>query len=443
MLFADMDRIVFAGDSVTDAGSTTPVGEGLFDNLGHGYVRVIENVLSALYPEVHLRITNSGVFGNTSRDLLARWERDVRSLNPQWVSICIGFNDVWSQFHSPTIPDNHISVEAYRENVRRMILSEKPHVKGIFLMSPYVMQSDRTDAMRAMMDAYGAVCRELAEEYDCIYVDLQAVMDAYLRTRSAYTLSWDFVHPNQVGATCIALAWLHMAQATRLDVDALKMAIDRFADGERIVFAGDSVTDMGSVKPVGEGLDDNLGQGYVRVLDNFISAICPEKRIRITNSGVSGDTSRDLLARWERDVHALDPQWLSICIGINDVWRQFDSPAMLDHQVQPEEYRENVRKMILAEKDRVKGIFLMTPYYIEPNPSDAMRARMDEYGTICRELAEEYGCIFVDLQEMFTAFCQIRHSSYLAWDRVHPNKIGATCIALKWLAHCQKETENA
>ena len=72
MLFQDMDRIVFAGDSVTDMGSVNPVGEGLFENLGHSYVRVIENLLAALYPEVHLRITNSGISGNTSRDLLAR-----------------------------------------------------------------------------------------------------------------------------------------------------------------------------------------------------------------------------------------------------------------------------------------------------------------------------------------------------------------------------------
>ena len=35
MLFQNMDRIVFAGDSVTDMGSVNPVGEGLFDNLGH------------------------------------------------------------------------------------------------------------------------------------------------------------------------------------------------------------------------------------------------------------------------------------------------------------------------------------------------------------------------------------------------------------------------
>ena len=42
MIFENGDRIVFAGDSVTDMGSTNPVGEGLRDSLRHGYVRMVE-----------------------------------------------------------------------------------------------------------------------------------------------------------------------------------------------------------------------------------------------------------------------------------------------------------------------------------------------------------------------------------------------------------------
>ena len=212
-----------------------------------------------------------------------------------------------------------------------------------------------------------------------------------------------------------------------------------FQDMDRIVFAGDSVTDMGSQNPVGEGLFDSIGHSYVRGIENLLAALYPEGHWRVTNSGISGDNSQMLLARWERDVRALDPQWVSICIGINDVWRQFDSPAIKEQTISPEDYRENVRKMILTEKPHVKGIFLMTPYYMEPNASDFMRARMDEYGAICKELAEEYGCIFIDLQAMFSKYCSVRHSSYLAWDRVHPNQIGATLIALEWLKHCELE----
>lgn len=125
MIFENMDRIIFAGDSVTDMGSAQPVGEGLFDNMGHGYPRVIESLVTATYPELSIRFTNSGISGNTSKDLLARYERDVLSLNPQWVSICIGINDVWRQFDSPALTDQAVDPVEYEENLRTMIEQAK------------------------------------------------------------------------------------------------------------------------------------------------------------------------------------------------------------------------------------------------------------------------------------------------------------------------------
>ncbi len=210
-----------------------------------------------------------------------------------------------------------------------------------------------------------------------------------------------------------------------------------FENMDRIVFAGDSVTDMDSAQPVGEGLFDNLGRGYVRVVDNMLSVYYPEVLVRVTNSGVSGNTSRDLLARFDRDVVDLNPDWVSICIGINDVWRQFDTPAIVSDQVFPQEYEENVEKMILAVKDRVKGMFLLSPYYMEPNRQDKMRARMDEYVEICRRLAEKYQCRFVDFQKVYEDYCKIRHANCIAWDRVHPNQIGATLMARAFLDQCE------
>ena len=209
-----------------------------------------------------------------------------------------------------------------------------------------------------------------------------------------------------------------------------------FENYDRIVFAGDSVTDMDSSQPVGEGLFDNLGHGYVRVIENRLSAWYPEKFLRVTNAGIGGDTSRDLLVRFQRDVVDLEPEWVSICIGINDVWRQFDTPAILGRQVQLDEYEANIEKMILALKENVKGIFLMSPYYMEPNSEDWMRKRMDEYGEVCKRLSEKYGCIFIDLQHMFDVYFKYRHSCFIAWDRIHPNQIGATLIAREFLKYC-------
>ena len=209
-----------------------------------------------------------------------------------------------------------------------------------------------------------------------------------------------------------------------------------FDNYDRIVFAGDSVTDMGSVQPVGEGLFDNLGHSYVRVIENFLVACYPELNIRVTNSGTSGNTSRDLLERFDRDVVDLKPNWVSICNGINDVWRQFDTPALTDACVLPDEYEKNLETMILKVKDSVKGIFILSPYYMEPNRNDMMRARMDEYVAICEKLAEKYGCKFVNFQQMYENFFKIRHSSCIAWDRVHPNQMGATLMAREFLKKC-------
>ena len=206
---------------------------------------------------------------------------------------------------------------------------------------------------------------------------------------------------------------------------------------DRIVFAGDSVTDMGSTNPVGEGLFDNVGRSYVRIVENMLATWYPDVFIRVTNSGIGGNTSRDLLKRFDRDVVELEPDWVSICIGINDVWRQFDSPAITSSHVSPEEYEQNVEEMILKVKDNVKGVFILSPYIIEPNSEDMMRARMNEYVAIAKKLAEKHGCKFVDFQKMYEEYCKIRHSSYIAWDRIHPNQIGATLMAKEFLKVCE------
>lgn len=211
-----------------------------------------------------------------------------------------------------------------------------------------------------------------------------------------------------------------------------------FENLDRIVFAGDSVTDLGRDKTAGpsEGLFDRVGFGFVRVIENMLSAWYPELNVRITNSGWSGNTSRDLLARFEKDVIALNPDWVCICIGINDVWRQFDCPAMTDHAVTPEEYEQNVEKMIVSSKQVAKGVIVCSPYYMEPNRNDPMRKRMDEYTAICKQLAKRHSCIYVDFQSMYDSYFIFQHSSRIAWDRVHPNQMGATLMARELLRAC-------
>lgn len=212
----------------------------------------------------------------------------------------------------------------------------------------------------------------------------------------------------------------------------------KLKDGQKLIFAGDSVTDMGRTRGEGnapsEGLFDPLGKGYPHVVSGLMAACYPELTLRIVNAGNSGNNIRDLKKRWKSDVLDLHPDWLSILIGINDVWRQFDVPQMPETHVPLKEYEETLEELVSETVPLLPGgIILMTPFFIEPNPQDAMRARMDEYGKACKRVAERRKTLFVDLQAAFDRVLCFRYSGFITWDRVHPNIYGATVIAREFL----------
>lgn len=204
----------------------------------------------------------------------------------------------------------------------------------------------------------------------------------------------------------------------------------------KLLFIGDSITDCAH-GPSGEASawepDFGLGHGYVSMIYGWLGAAHPEAAIRVVNKGTSGNNVRDLANRWDSDVIAEKPETLCIMVGINDVWRQFDSPLRHDLGVGPDEYRETLTKLIAASKPHIKTLHLATPYFIEPNRSDAMRARMDQYGIIVREIAAESSASFIDTQAAFDRVLAHCHSASLGWDRVHPSPVGHMVIARAFL----------
>ncbi|GAA3403641.1 SGNH/GDSL hydrolase family protein [Paenibacillus hodogayensis] len=201
----------------------------------------------------------------------------------------------------------------------------------------------------------------------------------------------------------------------------------------RLVMIGDSITDCGRARPIGEGRGEALGKGYVALVDALLGTMYASREIRVTNVGSSGNTVRSLQQRWQTDVIDLKPDWLSIMIGINDVWRQFDMPAQPEIHVRIDEYEATLRELVAKSKPLVKGLVLMTPFYIEPNPQDPMRAEMDRYGRVVEKLAVEFGAIFIDTQKAFEEVLPHYYPATLAWDRVHPNMTGHMVLARAFL----------
>lgn len=215
MLFEKGQTVLFIGDSISDYERARPVGEGLFDAWGRSYVANVGALLGCMYPELGLRVVNMGISGNQVRDLEARWETDVMSRKPDWVSVLIGINDVWRQFDSPYMPETHVLPEEFEATYARLIERTLPHVKGMILMSPYFMEPNRLDPMRARMDEYGAIVRKLAGQYGLVFVDLQAAWDALFVHMHPCNIAWDRIHPNQTGCMYIAKQFLAAVGADR------------------------------------------------------------------------------------------------------------------------------------------------------------------------------------------------------------------------------------
>ncbi|MDD5368806.1 MAG: SGNH/GDSL hydrolase family protein [Anaerolineaceae bacterium] len=201
-------KFVMIGDSITDCDRARPVGEGSFGALGNGYVSLVDGLLMARYPAHGIRVVNMGISGNTVRDLQGRWQSDVLDLQPDWLSIFIGINDVWRHFDTPLQPDSQVSLEEYSRTLDGLLQTTRPALKGLVLMTPYVLEPNRADGMRAMMDQYGAVVRQFAVTYRALLVDTQAAFDAVLQHLHPLDLSADRVHPTLAGHMVIARAFL-------------------------------------------------------------------------------------------------------------------------------------------------------------------------------------------------------------------------------------------
>ncbi len=237
-----------------------------------------------------------------------------------------------------------------------------------------------------------------------------------------------------------------------------------FKQGEKLLFIGDSITDCGRRGEV----HAPYGNGYVNLARALLLARYPELGLQIVNRGIGGNTVGDLAARWETDVIAEQPDWLSVKIGINDVWRLVAN--RLNESVPQDEYEQTLRRLLDDARRRTDArLILMEPYVIAPpvagdpeagsgltltevqqsypamraaNVSageqvDAammhFRAAMDRYIAVVHRLAAETGAVLVRTQAAFDAAILAQPPAFWAADRVHPGAPGHAVIARAFL----------
>ena len=220
------------------------------------------------------------------------------------------------------------------------------------------------------------------------------------------------------------------------------------AGKRKIVIVGDSITEGGKYPG-----------GYVWLLERYLSALYPDRKIKIVNAGISGNKATDMQARFQKDAIDQKPDLVMINVGVNDVWHaffnfpknQFFPQGNLPTGVPLAEYRDKITQMVLAAKAAGIRVVLLSPTPIGETLDGPENRRLQEYIAAMREIALENQCLFIDLngpcQEVIATYQ--KHAgktlNLLAGDRVHPNPSGYRIIAftiLRGLGVPAKDIEN-
>ncbi|MBA3869699.1 MAG: SGNH/GDSL hydrolase family protein [Anaerolineae bacterium] len=198
-------------------------------------------------------------------------------------------------------------------------------------------------------------------------------------------------------------------------------------DNALVLFQGDSITDSGRSRQ-----DTNhLGDGYALITAGWFSALYPQKKVSFLNRGISGNRVPDLIGRWQQDYLDLKPTWLSILIGVNDMWRRYDS----NDPTTTGEYESNYRRLLDLTRERLTPqIILCEPFLLPINEQQkSWREDLDPKIEVVQRLARDYKTLLVPLDSIFAEASQQREASYWLPDGVHTSPAGAALIAQSWL----------
>ena len=193
----------------------------------------------------------------------------------------------------------------------------------------------------------------------------------------------------------------------------------------KFVFQGDSITDAGRDR-------DNIasfGVGYPNLVASELMCKYPGE-YEFINEGVSGDRIVDLYARIKQDLINHKPDYLSILIGVNDVWHELNEK----NGVAAPKF-ETIYSMLIEEVQEALPdikIFILEPFVLKGSGTeryfDEFLADVKLHSQAAKNVADKYGLVFIPLQEKFDEASALMPPTYWAADGVHPTAAGHALI---------------
>lgn len=223
-----------------------------------------------------------------------------------------------------------------------------------------------------------------------------------------------------------------------------------------ILFQGDSITDCGRYRKAENGKESTialfrdgklfkkitaLGDGYPAMVSAELEKAYPDK-YRYINRGVGGDRITDVYSRIVKDILKLEPACMSLLVGVNDVWRNYDSEGTGTGVARFEKMYNILLEELKEELPQLK-IIIMGPFVLPGTATAERKDRPDFYAEFRRDVAElaeitkavaeKYGCAYIDLQKAFDEAMKSCPAKELSADGVHPTDKGHQVITKEWL----------
>ncbi|MBQ7378325.1 MAG: SGNH/GDSL hydrolase family protein [Clostridia bacterium] len=193
----------------------------------------------------------------------------------------------------------------------------------------------------------------------------------------------------------------------------------------KILFQGDSVTDAGRDR----SQSSDMGFGYPKYASAMLEDAFPDIDFAFENLGISGNRTEDLIARMQSDFIEIQPDIVSIMIGINDVWHHYSHGI----ETANEQFERNYTTLLEEIKQKTNAkIMIIQPFLIDVPDKQELKAELAEKQAIVKALAEKYADVYLPMHELFLAD-EAEDKTVYAADGVHPTEDGACLIAQNYL----------
>lgn len=204
----------------------------------------------------------------------------------------------------------------------------------------------------------------------------------------------------------------------------------------RILFQGDSITDCNRNRAT----NACVGTGYPLLIKSKLSYE-KGKEYEFINRGISGNRIADVFARIKMDIINLAPDYMSILVGVNDVWHEIDRQNGAD----TEEFIFLYDRMLTQVKAALPNIkiVLLAPFVLEgpatanceamPDRFERFQKGVAEKAEAVQLIAKKHNLPCVTLQDKFDEAAARLGADVLTPDGVHPHPAGHQLIANAWL----------